>query len=179
MTKKKNDLIKTQWTNKTHRRKRRSYTVKHERKKWSGICYLFFYQGSTMWSDKLHVLEPRWDPVRGFRFLMIWKKKKKKRKRREEWKNKDILWNSHHLCSIEAGMSCPQMKTFKNSTFHWVMKGPWGLTDVPSPGAIWPGDRGAWRKVKGEIFHFYQKGRPKVACFGAGRGTGVWESTRK
>ena len=88
-------------------------------KKWSGICYLFFYQGSTMWSDKLHVLEPRWDPVRGFRFLIIWKKKKK-RKRRGEWKNKDILWNSHHLCSTEAGMSCPQMKTFKNSTFHWV-----------------------------------------------------------
>ena len=44
--------------------------------------------------------------------------KEKKRKKREEWKEKDILQNSHHLCSIEAGMSCPQMETFKNSAFH-------------------------------------------------------------
>lgn len=59
------------------------------------------------------------------------------------------------------------------------MKRPWGLTEVPSPGAVWPGDQGAPRKVKGEIFLFHQKGRLKVAFFGADRGTGVWESMRK
>lgn len=43
------------------------------------------------------------------------------------------MQNSHHLCSIEAGMSCPQTETLKTLlSTEQVVKGPWGLTDVPS-----------------------------------------------